>query len=74
MEKEKIAFIEDCIERKLFKHEIKMLDAFEKADIDIKRNCRFMIARGRSHLNLTRLLLANGLYEECRLNSLKYKF
>ena len=51
-----------------------MLDAFEKADIDIKRNCRFMIARGRSHLNLTRLLLANGLYEECRLNSLKYKF
>lgn len=71
MEKDKITFIEDCLERKLCKYEITLLESFEKASAENKRNFGFMIARGRSQLNVSMLLLAHGLYEECRLETIK---
>lgn len=70
MTEEKLAFIESCLERKLYKYEIALLESFERASAEKKKN-GFMVARGRSNLNVAMLLLAHGLYEEYRFDNIK---
>ncbi|MTP79700.1 hypothetical protein GMB70_13705 [Turicibacter sanguinis] len=71
MTEEKLAFIESCLERKFYKYEIALLENFERASTENKKKFGFMVARGRSNLNVAMLLLAHELYEEYRFDNIK---
>lgn len=67
MTKEKIEALEFILDRKLLSWEIELLDKWEELSRQPRETYEFHFARGRSHLRTGVLLLANSLYESCKL-------
>lgn len=71
MTKEKIEALEFILDRKLLSWEIELLDKWEELSRLPRETYEFHLTRGRLHLRTGVLLLANSLYQSCKLEKEK---